>query len=288
MDGAERAENADPSIGDLEFAQVALVSAVAHLQHREDAVDPTAQLDVAEKKQVLAEDGDRRIAEIELCAGDLGHFFGEHRRYSSASQAHAERGEENLAPVGVRNRQLQNADSVDHQAPGPHPRNLGEDPVDEDVRLYVGGGQVEEPQRSARDRWLEVETDSLRPGDYRTEPLEEGDEKRLLPFARSLQREVRGEERLADAHAACQHGGASGWQASSHERVELGHAECGARVVGGRIQIIRGGERLEAGADSNSFTADLERVAACQVCAAADLDDLGPAQPPQTMGVERQ
>src|SRR6267154_942296 len=237
MDGAERAENADPSIGDLEFAQVALVSAVAHLQHREDAVDPTAQLDVAEKNQVLAEDGDRRIAEIELCAGDLGHFFGEHRRYSSASQAHAERGEET---------------------------------VDEDVRLSVGGGQVEEPQRSARDRWLEVETDSLRPGDYRTEPLEEGDEKCLLPFARSLQREVRGEERLADAHAACQHGGASGWQASSHERVELGHAECGARVVGGRIQIIRGGERLEAGHDSNSFTADLERVAACQVCAAAD------------------
>src|SRR6267378_2196394 len=86
MDGAERAENADPSIGDLEFAQVALVSAVAHLQHREDAVDPTAQLDVAEKKQVLAEDGDRRIAEIELCAGDLGHFFGEHRRYSSAAR----------------------------------------------------------------------------------------------------------------------------------------------------------------------------------------------------------
>src|SRR2546426_10566231 len=79
----------------------------------------------------------------------------------------------------------------------------------------------------------------------------------LFPYTTLFRsRKAGGEESLADAHAAGDHGGAPDRQASIHQRLELGQAEGGARAVRGEFHI-RGDERLEAGGDSNTVTSEL-------------------------------
>src|SRR5438128_11324547 len=94
MRRAKRGEDANALVGNLELAQVALVLAVAHLQHRKNAVDPATELDEAEEEQVLAENRDRRAAEIELAARNLGHLLGEYGRDACEPQTHVEGAEE--------------------------------------------------------------------------------------------------------------------------------------------------------------------------------------------------
>src|SRR2546426_6296587 len=67
----------------------------------------------------------------------------------------------------------------------------------------------------------------------------------LFPYTTLFRsRKAGGEESLADAHAAGDHGGAPDRQASIHQRLELGQAEGGARAVRGEFHI-RGDERSE-------------------------------------------
>ena len=91
-------------------------------------------------------------------------------------------------------------------------------------------------QGSAGNEGSDVEPDSTRPGDEDTRFLHESDEERLLSLSYPVQRELEGEDGLADAHAACEHRRGPDRQPAVQQRVQLGDTEGGAPLLRHQIQ----------------------------------------------------
>src|SRR2546426_539319 len=99
MRRAKRGEDANALVGNLELAQVALVLAVAHLQHKKKGGAPPREPEKGEEEQVPAENRDRRAAKIEPPPRIFGPLLGKSGGAPAEPQTHFERAEKYFPPI---------------------------------------------------------------------------------------------------------------------------------------------------------------------------------------------
>lgn len=151
--------------------------------------------------------------------------------------------------------------------------NSLQDFSDEVISLHVDGGPILDEQLALPDQRREIERHGFRSCQQAPHGLGVGEEQPGLALSCASRDELGAEERLADAGAARQQGGAHGGKPPLQHLVELGQTE--ASALARRDEISSSLRRLlDPGDDRDAALGDVHHMLTRQMRAPAQLGDL--------------